>query len=83
MTSLSMQLLNQLQQEENPTRRALICKAMDEIASGRLDEAERIIITLQGKTIIVKELYPDTIDIKPSKTDPSMLRGIPRVLTKG
>lgn len=81
MTNIAMQLLNQLQQEDNPTRRALICKAMDEIAAGRPDEAERIIITLQGKTIIVKELYPDAVDIKAVKKDPNTLRGIPRMLT--
>jgi hypothetical protein len=54
---------------------------MDEIASGRIDEAERILITLQGKTIIVKELYPDAVDIKVIKEDSNTLRGIPRVLT--
>lgn len=81
MTDTTMQLLNQLQQETNLTRRALICKAMDEIASGRIDEAERILITLQGKTIIVKELYPDAVDIKVIKEDSNTLRGIPRVLT--
>jgi hypothetical protein len=77
MTNTALQLIDQLQQELNPERRELICKAMDFLATGNVNEAERILVALQSKTLVIKELYPEAIDIKVIKLEPDMFRGIP------